>query len=195
LIFSCRRTDFWDVIATTTKPIIASHSSVYALCPHQRNLKDEQIKAIAKNGGVIQVNFNSGFLDPTIEERRCFIKSTWPRKIYHAGSSKPPRCFFDNLQKHTEAQDLRASFDLVIKHIEYIINLVGVDYVGIGSDFDGIELPPQQLDDVTTYPLITKALLEKGIVKRTSTNIRWKLIACFECQKSTNQLFFENKFK
>jgi membrane dipeptidase len=82
----------------------------------------------------------------------------------------------------TEAQDLRASFDLVIKHIEYIINLVGVDYVGIGSDFDGIELPPQQLDDVTTYPLITKALLEKGIVKRTSTNIRWKLIACFECQ-------------
>src|SRR5665213_4098100 len=54
---------FWDVIATTTKPIIASHSSVYALCPVFRNLKDDQIKAIAKNGGVIQVNFYSGFID------------------------------------------------------------------------------------------------------------------------------------
>jgi membrane dipeptidase len=58
------------MLSLLTKPIIASHSSVYTLCPHQRNLKDEQIKAIAKNGGVIQVNFNSGFLDPTIE-RRC----------------------------------------------------------------------------------------------------------------------------
>jgi membrane dipeptidase len=71
----------------------------------------------------------------------------------------------------TEAQDLRASFDLVIKHIEYIINLVGVDYVGIGSDFDGIELPPQQLDDVTTYPLITKALLEKGYSEKDINKI------------------------
>ncbi|PKP35992.1 MAG: membrane dipeptidase, partial [Bacteroidetes bacterium HGW-Bacteroidetes-15] len=60
---------FYDVIATTSKPVIASHSSVYTLCPHKRNLKDEQIKAIAKNGGVIQINFNSGFIDPTVEPR------------------------------------------------------------------------------------------------------------------------------
>jgi membrane dipeptidase len=156
---------FWDVIATTTKPIIASHSSVYVLCPHQRNLKDDQIKAIAKNGGVIQVNFNSGFLDPTIEKREdAFTKKHRAEEDSimltvenrHVASSTIFKKYV------TEAQDLRASFDLVIKHIEYIINLVGIDYVGIGSDFDGIELPPQQLDDVTTYPLITKALLEKG---------------------------------
>jgi microsomal dipeptidase-like Zn-dependent dipeptidase len=97
------------------------------------------------------------------------LKAHGRGRFYHAGSSKPPRCFFDNLQKIQRHRTFEASFDLVIKHIEYIINLVGVDYVGIGSDFDGIELPPQQLDDVTTYPLITKALLEKGIVKRTST--------------------------
>jgi len=62
----------------------------------------------------------------------------------------------------SEVQTLRAPFSLLIDHIEYIIDLIGVDYVGIGSDFDGIESPPKLMDDVTTYPLITKALLENG---------------------------------
>ena len=61
---------FWDVITLSTKPIIATHSSVYSLVPHRRNLKDEQIKAIAKNGGVIQVNFHPGFIDPSFEKKR-----------------------------------------------------------------------------------------------------------------------------
>jgi membrane dipeptidase len=165
---------FWDVIATTTKPIIASHSSVYALCPHQRNLKDDQIKAIARNGGVIQVNFNSGFLDPTIEKREdAFIKKHMAEEdsIMLAVQNRHVASSTIYKKYNTEAQDLQASFDLVIKHIEYIINLVGVDYVGIGSDFDGIELPPQQLDDVTTYPLITKALLEKGYSEKDINKI------------------------
>ena len=68
---------FWDVISTTTKPVIASHSSVYALCPVFRNLKDDQIKAIAKNGGVIQVNFYSGFLDSTyLKKIECICKTS-----------------------------------------------------------------------------------------------------------------------
>jgi len=156
---------FWDVIQTTSKPMIASHSSVYTLCPVPRNLKDEQIKAIAKNKGVIQINFNSGFIDSTESKREdAFMENH--------------KALYDSLKLATkseyiaeemvygkypeEAQKLRAPFALVIEHIEYIIKLVGVDYVGIGSDFDGIVLPPQQLDDVTTYPLITKALKEKG---------------------------------
>ncbi len=165
---------FWDVIATTTKPVIASHSSVYTLCPHKRNLKDNQIKAIAKNGGVVQINFNSGFIDPTVEPREnAFIEK---HKIeidslvktgmfqYHAEESM--------YRKYTnEAEALRAPFDWVIKHIQYVINLVGVDYVGIGSDFDGIYQPPKQLDDVTNYPLITKVLSEKGYSKKDITKI------------------------
>jgi membrane dipeptidase len=156
---------FNDVIATTAKPVIASHSSVYALCPHKRNLKDEQIKAIAKNGGVIQINFNSGFIDPTVEPREiAFIEKHKTEidslvnkgmLIYHAEESM--------YRKYTdESYELRAPFELVIQHIEYVINIVGVDYVGIGSDFDGIYQPPKHLDDVTTYPNITKALVEKG---------------------------------
>ena len=65
-----------------------------------------------------------------------------------------------------EANAMRSPLSMLIQHIEYIINLVGVDYVGLGSDFDGINLTPQQLDDVTTYPLITKALVEKGYSKK-----------------------------
>ncbi|HUR65321.1 MAG TPA: membrane dipeptidase, partial [Chitinophagaceae bacterium] len=72
---------FWDVISLTTKPIIASHSSVYSLVPHRRNLKDEQIKAIAKNGGVIQINFNPGFIDPTVDAKeKAFLET-------HAGEN------------------------------------------------------------------------------------------------------------
>jgi membrane dipeptidase len=156
---------FYDVIATTTKPVIASHSSVYALCPHKRNLKDEQIKAVAKNAGVIQINFNSGFIDPTVEPRENLFIEKHKAEIdslvktgmlqYHAEEAM--------YRKHTdESEALRAPFDFVIQHIEYVINLVGVDYVGIGSDFDGIYQPPKQLDDVTDYPKITKALLNKG---------------------------------
>jgi membrane dipeptidase len=122
---SCRRTDFWDVIATTTKPIIASHSSVYALCPHQRNLKDEQIKAI-KNG-VIQVNFNLIF-DPTIEKRDALLKAHGRGRSYW--QFKTATLFLRQFTKNTIQRHRPSSlFDLVIKHIEYIINLVGVDYV------------------------------------------------------------------
>ena len=165
---------FWDVIQTTSKPIMASHSSVYSLCPHQRNLKDSQIVAIAKNGGVIQVNFYSGFLDSNyMKNREKFInrhKTEWDSVM--AGTKAEFRAEGYLADKYpAEVQEIRAPFDLLIQHIEYIINLVGIDYVGLGSDFDGIEAPPKQLDDVTTYPLITRALLEKGYSKKDVTKI------------------------
>ena len=158
-------TTFWDVIATTTKPIIASHSSVYALCPHQRNLKDDQIKAIAKNGGVIQINFNSGFIDPSEGKKEdAFIAKHQIEmdSIIQSGTNMYVAEEMIHKKYYEESQSLRAPFSMLMDHIEYITKLVGVDYVGIGSDFDGIILPPQQLDDVTDYPLITKALVEKG---------------------------------
>jgi membrane dipeptidase len=71
----------------------------------------------------------------------------------------------------SEAESMRPPLSLLIDHIDYIVKLVGVDYVGLGSDFDGINLTPQQLDDVTTYPLITKALVERGYTKKDITKI------------------------
>ena len=167
-------TTFWDVIKTSTKPVIASHSSVYHFSPHQRNLKDEQIKAIAKNGGVIQVNFFSGFLDSTFEKRTAIFEAAHQAEKDSLKKINPESYFFQQFlfKKYPdEVKGLRPPLSLLIDHIEYIIKLVGIDYVGLGSDFDGITSSPQQLDDVTTYPLITKALLERGYSKKEVTKI------------------------
>jgi membrane dipeptidase len=156
---------FWDVIKITTKPIIASHSSVYSLVPHRRNLKDAQIKAIAKNGGVIQVNFNPGFIDSTFgRKENAFLKEHAAENDSLMKAGMNDFYTLDYLyQKYVqEANSMRPPLSMLIDHIDYIVKLVGIDYVGLGSDFDGINLTPQQLDDVTCYPLITKALVERG---------------------------------
>jgi membrane dipeptidase len=160
---------FWDVIALTTKPIIASHSSVYNLVQHRRNLKDDQIKAIAKNGGVIQINFNPGFIDSSFG-----AKETAFFKVHAAESDSLTKAgldewyMMDYLYKKyaTETNSMRPPLSMLIDHIDYIVKLVGVDYVGLGSDFDGINITPQQLDDVTAYPLISKELVQKGYSKK-----------------------------
>lgn len=154
---------FWDVMALTTKPIIASHSSVYSLVPHRRNLKDNQIIAIAKNGGVIQINFNPGFIDSSFDAKEiAFIEKHAIEYNSLLKNGLVDYYAMDYLYKKyaSEANIMRPPFSLLMDHIEYIIKLVGVNYVGIGSDFDGINQTPQLLDDVTTYPLITKALVE-----------------------------------
>ena len=159
---------FWDVLETTTKPVIASHSSVYALCPVPRNLKDDQIKAIAKNGGVVQINFYSGFITPDYEKKReAFLKEHQAENdsLVSAGVNiyVAEELLFATYTD--EVQSFRPTLQQLMEHIIHIIDLVGVDYVGLGSDFDGITSAPIGLDDVTSYPLITNALIEKGYSK------------------------------
>jgi membrane dipeptidase len=165
---------FWDVIKITTKPIIASHSSVYSLVPSRRNLKDEQIKAIAKNGGVIQINFNPGFIDSSFNQKEiAFLKKHAAENDSLMKNGMGDFYTLDYLYSKyaEEANTIRPPLSMLIDHIDYIVKLVGIDYVGLGSDFDGINLTPQQLDDVTTYPLITKALVEKGYSQKDITKI------------------------
>jgi membrane dipeptidase len=156
---------FWDALHVTTKPVICSHSSVYALCPVFRNLKDDQIKAIGANGGVIQVNFYSGFLDSNYNPRMTQFLQRHKRELDSMATAKAPDYAINEFlaKKYPQETDsLRAPFSLLFDHIDYIVRLIGTDHVGLGSDFDGIESPPQQLGDVTTYPLITKELLRRG---------------------------------
>ncbi len=160
---------FRDVIKLSTKPIIASHSSVYSLVPHRRNLKDEQIKAIAKNGGVIQVNFNPGFIDSGFDKKEAVFMSKYKPEfdsLMKSGMKDYYAMDYLNAKYAAEANAIRPPLSVLIDHIDYIVKLVGIDYAGLGSDFDGINLTPQQLDDVTSYPLITKALVEKGYSKK-----------------------------
>jgi membrane dipeptidase len=156
---------FWDVINTTTAPVIASHSCAYALCPVPRNLKDEQIKAIGKNGGVIHLNFYSGFLDPQYAGR----KEAFTKKHAHeldslkkAGTSDFDTDMYAAKKWGGELEELRAPLSLLLDHLDHIVKLIGVDGVGLGSDFDGIESPPKELDDVASFPNITRDLLARG---------------------------------
>jgi len=165
---------FWDVIEITTKPIIASHSSVYSLVPSRRNLKDDQIKAIAKNGGVIMVNFHPGFIDDSFDKKESdFLQKHKIEGDSLMESGMDDWYTMDFLYKKyaAEVDAMRPPLSKLIDHIDYIVKLVGADYVGLGSDFDGINLTPLQLDDVTTYPIITKALVEKGYTEEDIVKI------------------------
>ena len=156
---------FWDAMKIVTRPVILSHSSVYALCPHYRNLKDEQIKAVARNGGVICVNFYSAYIDPAYNGKVKALLKKYPAAADSLRGSLPSdyAMGIKLLEMHPEeAAALRAPFSLLIDHIDYIARLAGVDHVGLGSDFDGVSSLPEGLDDVSDYPKITKALKERG---------------------------------
>ena len=159
---------FYDVIGVTKKPVIASHSSVYALCPHRRNLKDDQIKAIGKNGGVIFVNFYSGFIDSNYEKRKTQFLSRHQSQVDSLKQLKLTEYEIDewiSKKYPKEAEALRPSLSLLVDHIAYIVAMIGVDHVGLGSDFDGIESAPIGLEGVQDFPKITQALRDRGFSK------------------------------
>ena len=156
---------FWDIVSVTTKPIIASHSCVWNLCKHRRNLKDEQIKAIAKSGGVVFLNFYAGFIDSTYEGKRTTFQKKHQSEVdalIQQGKQKDYALMMVGEKYKSEINAIRPPLSLLIDHLDYIVKLVGADHVGMGSDFDGIEAPPVELNGVENYPLITKALLERG---------------------------------
>ena len=160
---------FWDAIRTSTKPVLVSHSCVYALCPHRRNLKDDQIKAIGENGGVIHLNFYSGFVDPEFEKRSDAFTAKHKSEMDSLLKVNPEPYFMQVFlfEKYPdEVKALRPPLSMLMDHLDYIVKMIGVDHVGIGSDFDGVNSLPEQLDDVTCYPVITKELLKRGYSKK-----------------------------
>jgi membrane dipeptidase len=160
---------FWDIIKITNKPVIASHSCVWNLCPHRRNLKNEQIKAIAKTGGVVFLNFYSGFIDSTYEKKIAAFNKLHQVEIdslVQKGNQKDYAGMIVAEKYKEEMKVIRPPLSVLIDHLDYIVKLVGADHVGMGSDFDGIEAPPLELNGVEDYPLITKALLERGYSKK-----------------------------
>ena len=160
---------FWDAMATTTKPVLVSHSCVYTLCPHRRNLKDEQIKAVAKNGGVIHLNFYSGFLDSTFEARSDAFTARHKMETDSLKKINPEPYFreFYLFDKYPdEVKGLRPPLSLLFDHLDYIVKLVGVNHVGLGSDFDGINSSPKGLDGVADFPKITEELVKRGYHKK-----------------------------
>ena len=159
---------FWDVLEITKAPIIASHSSARALTSAQRNLTDEMIRAVAKNNGVVMVNFFPAFID---EQWRQAWNAQKPERQpaqdaleaeYKAKGLPVPYAASDRIDREFAERIGRAPFDSLIAHFDHVIKIAGIDHVGIGTDFDGIPVPPDGIDSAADLPKITQALMARG---------------------------------
>jgi membrane dipeptidase len=160
---------FWDAIATTKAPVIASHSSARALVNAPRDMTDDMLRAVARNGGVVQVNFFSGFDDETYRKASAAQSKDQAAAIqsYIDGmraQGKPVNYIeVDHLEREWMAKIPRPPFSVLIDHIDHIAKVAGVDHVGLGSDFDGVSgATPQGMDSAADLPKITQALLDRG---------------------------------
>ena len=164
---------FYQVMEISKTPVIASHSSARFFTPDfERNMSDDMIKLLAKNGGVIQMTFSGVFTSKKFREQSAayklvkadFIKVNNLDEALDADKSK--------IDAFEEAYELEKPYDvgtlgLVLDHFEHVINLVGIDYVGIGSDFDGVSgILPETLKDVASYPNLIAGLLERGYTEQ-----------------------------
>ena len=141
-----------DVLKTSTAPIIASHSSAYAIAAHNRNLNDELLKAIAKNGGVVGVNFYPPYIDTSFNVRYEKELSLIVSPIDKATAG----------QKAEATKRAAPPLALVVEHINHIVKIAGIDHTGLGSDFDGIDSTPRDLEDGTKLINVTRALVQEG---------------------------------
>src|SRR5438552_14794408 len=149
-----------DALRVTKAPIIYSHSSARAIAKHPRNVPDDVLLLVKQNAGVVMVNFFPGFIVPRSAEimAKMFDKRRELRQAF------PNEEDFKREQKRWEAENPypAGSVHDVVDHIDHIAKLIGVEHIGLGSDYDGISRTPAQLEDVSTYPLITQELLNRG---------------------------------
>jgi membrane dipeptidase len=160
---------FWDAIAVTKSPVIASHSSARALTNHPRNMTDDMLRAVAKNGGVVQVNFYSAFVDETYrkaedaqkKEKDAAVKA-YIEKLKSEGKT-PTYLDTDRIEREWAAKIPRPPLSSLIDHIDHVAKVAGIDHVGLGSDFDGVMgATPQGMDSAADLPKITQGLLDRG---------------------------------
>jgi len=158
---------FWDALETSKAPIFSSHSSCRAISPVPRNMTDEMIQALAKKRGVVQINFSCDFLNPevakaneaTVEKRRS-LRDQLAQK--YANDPDGMSRAMQEARTAVGGSELRATLADVVKHINHVVEIAGVEAVGLGSDFDGIGCAPEGLDSVDKWPNLTRALLEQG---------------------------------
>ncbi|MBZ5540604.1 MAG: dipeptidase [Acidobacteriia bacterium] len=159
---------FYDVLATSKAPVFASHSSCRALCDHPRNMTDEMMKALAANGGVVHINYHVGFLSQEFRD----AERAHPEINKQIAAELDKRCGEneacqllegDRLTREMVAQGKlpRVGWEKIIEHIDHAVKVAGVEHVGLGSDFDGANMP-YGMEDATHLPQITEALLRRG---------------------------------
>jgi len=165
---------FFDAIAVSTAPVIASHSSARALSDFPRNLSDDQLRAIARNGGVVNVNFYSRFLDSEYRARAEAVDAqiAAARRALPAGPDSAAAAARLSARRDSLLAALpQTPFSVLIDHIDHIARVAGVDHVGLGSDFDGVSALPLGMEDVTRLPRIAQALLDRGYSEQDVTKM------------------------
>jgi membrane dipeptidase len=161
---------FFDAIEVTDTPVICSHSCARALCDHVRNMSDDQLRALARNGGVVGVNFYSGFLSQKFydSKRTADERDEAERQRLEERFREDPRKMDEEARRLTRESERfesglpRPPLDLLMEHIEHIARVAGIDHVGLGSDFDGVAALPEGVDDCSHLPRVTERLLDRG---------------------------------
>jgi membrane dipeptidase len=160
---------FYDAIATSKAPVIASHSSARALTNAPRNMTDDMLRAVAKNGGVVQVNFFNGFDDQAYldaskaqsKEREGEVKAYIDQQ--RAAGKTVSYIEVDRIERKWSSKIPRPPLKVLIDNIDHMAKVAGIDHVGLGSDFDGVSgATPQGMDSAADLPKITQALLDRG---------------------------------
>ena len=144
---------FFDVLETTQAPVIASHSGVRAICPSHRNLTDDMLRALAKNGGVIGINFFTGFLDA---DANVAFEALWEElePVWQKHKNDLPtyrKLKQPYVEKHLKGLE-PVTIEKLVDHIDHVVKVAGIDHVGLGSDFDGISYPPRGWTMFPSYP-------------------------------------------
>ena len=159
---------FWDIVNTSTKPVVATHSACRAIADVPRNLTDDMIRALANTGGVVNVIFYPEHIEPGWSELKKKVDVEIAPLVQQASASEPgdavhKKMARDRVRQREYARRLPPVYvSRIVDHIDRIVKLVGVDHVGIGSDFDGVQATAADLATVADLPNLTKELLKRG---------------------------------
>ncbi|WP_263380640.1 dipeptidase [Granulicella paludicola] len=156
---------FYDAIATSTAPVIASHSSCRAVSSNTRNMTDAMIMALAKNGGTMQINFDCGYLSQRYDDDSKPLQKEMRAKYQEAMKIADPaarEAATEALMAESASKLPPATLADVVANINHAVKIGGIDHVGIGTDFDGVGCVPAELSSYDKFPALTRALLEKG---------------------------------
>jgi len=159
---------FWDIVNTSTKPVIATHSACRAITDVPRNLTDDMIRALAKTGGVVNVIFYPEHIEPGWSQKKKQLDAEIAGLVQRASENEPGDAVHKKLARDRVRQEQYATrlpkvtVSRIVDHIDHIVKLVGIDHVGIGSDFDGVQATPADLSTVADLPNLTRELLKRG---------------------------------